>query len=169
MQKFLTAGLTALFISTWSPAYAQAPAAMAPRGGPTPQDLASLTDTRIELVKTALQMTPDQQKLWPPVEEAIRARASMRQARIVKLAAAASAADSGKEFTPIEILRARADGLVERGNALKKLVDAWQPLYDSLDMRQKARLRILAVLVVREMRDRVAERLEAADNDDWEE
>ena len=165
MPRFLTAGLTALFIAASSLAYAQAPAAMAPRGGPTPQDLAALTDTRIELVKTALQMTPEQQKLWPPVEDAIRARASSRQARLAKLAAAMN---SDKEYTPIEILRARADGLVERGTALKKLVDAWQPLYDSLDARQKVRLRILAVLVVRELRDRVSERLEAADYDDDE-
>jgi hypothetical protein len=163
MPRFLTAGLTALFVATSSLAYAQAPAAMPPRGGPTPQDLAALTDTRIELVKAALQMTPEQQKLWPPVEEAIRARASSRQARLAKLAAAMN---SDKEYTPIEILRARADGLVERGTALKKLVDAWQPLYDSLDARQKVRLRILAVLVVREMRDRISERLEAADYDD---
>lgn len=166
MQKILTAGLTAFFIATSSMAYAQAPAAMGPGGGgPTPQDLAALTDIRIELVKAALQMTPDQQKLWPPVEAAIRARATMRQARLAKLATAMNA---DKEYTPIEILRARADGLVERGNALKKLVDAWQPLYDSLDARQKVRLRILAVLAVREMRDRVSDRLEAADQDDWE-
>jgi len=165
MPKLLTAGLAALFISTSSLVYAQAPAPMGPQSGPSPQDLAALTDTRIELVKTALQMTPDQQKLWPPVEEAIRARASMRQGRLAKLA---GAMNSDKEYTPIEILRARADGLVARGNALKKLVDAWQPLYDSLDARQKVRLRILAVLVVRELRDRMAERLEAADYDEEE-
>jgi len=167
MPKFLTAGLAAVFIATSSLAYAQAqaPSAMPQRGGPTPQDLAALTDTRIELVKAALQMTPDQQKLWPTVEEAIRARASARQARLAKLAAAM---DSDKDYTPIEILRARADGLIARGNALKKLVDAWQPLYDSLDARQKVRLRILAVLVVREMRDRMADRMEQADYDDEE-
>jgi LTXXQ motif family protein len=164
MQKFLTAGLTALFIATSSLAHAQAPSAI-PKGGPTPQDLAALTDTRIELVKAALQMTPDQQKLWPPVEEAIRARASARQARLAKLA---GAMDADKDYTPIEILRARADNLIARGNALKKLVDAWQPLYDTLDARQKVRLRILAVLVVREMRDRISERMEAADYDDDE-
>src|ERR1044072_4369157 len=163
MPRFLTAGLTAFFIATTSLAHAQAPAAMPPKGGPTPQDLAALTDTRIELVKAALQMTPDQQKLWPPVEEAIRARASARQARLAKLAAAM---DADKDYTPIEILRARADNLIARGNSLKKLVDAWQPLYDTLDARQKVRLRLLAVLVVPEMRDRIAQRMEAADYDD---
>ncbi|MEJ0074534.1 MAG: hypothetical protein WDO17_03655 [Alphaproteobacteria bacterium] len=164
MPKLLTIGLAALFIATSSLAYAQtSPATGSTGGGPSPQDLAALTDTRIEVVKMALQMTPEQQKLWPPVEEAIRARASARQARLAKYAAAAR---SDKEYTPIEILRARADGLIERGNTLKKLVDAWQPLYDSLDARQKVRLRILAVLVIREMKDRTAERMEAADHDD---
>jgi hypothetical protein len=165
MQKFLTAGLTALFISTSSLVYAQAPSATGPKDGPSAADLAALTDTRIEIVKIALQMTPDQQKLWPPVEEAIRARANARHARLAKLAAAAN---DDKEYTPIDILRARANGLVERGTTLKKLVDAWQPLYESLDMRQKLRLRILTVLVLREMRDRLAERMEAADYDDEE-
>jgi len=165
MPKLLAAGLTAFFICTSSLVYAQAPA-MGPQGGPSPQDLAALTDTRVELVKIALQMTPAQEKLWPAVEEAIRGRAAMRQARLAKLLAALN---DGKEYTPIEILRSRADGLVERGTALKKLVDAWQPLYDSLDARQKGRLRILAVLVLREMRDRISDRLEAADHGDDEE
>lgn len=163
MPKFLTVGLTVLFVSTSSLVYAQPSPVIGPKGDRSAQDFAALTETRVELVKIALQMTPEQQKLWPPVEEAIRARASARQARLAKLAAATN---DGKDRTPIEILRARGDGLVERGNALKKLVDAWQPLYDSLDARQKVRVRILAVLVVREMRDRIAERLEAADSDD---
>jgi len=165
MPKLLTAGLAALFISTSSLAYAQAPAAMPPKGGPGPQDLSALTDTRVELVKIALQMTPEQQKLWPPVEEAIRARSTARHERLAKLAAAAN---DDKEYTPIDILRARADGLVQRGTTLKKLVDAWQPLYETLDMRQKLRLRILSVLVLREMKDRLAERMEAADYYDEE-
>ena len=164
MPKFLTGAFTALFIATSSLAYAQTPAT-GPKGGPSPADLAALTDTRIELVKIALKMTPEQEKLWPAVEEAIRARASARQARLAKLSAAMN---DNKEYTPIEILRERADGLVQRGNSLKKLVDAWQPLYDSLDQRQKVRLRFVAVLVLREMRDAVAERLEAADSDDYE-
>ena len=164
MPRFLTGAFIALFIATSSLAYAQAPA-MAPKGGPSPADLAALTDTRIELVKIALQMTPEQQKLWSPVEEAIRARASARQAHIAKLAAAMK---DDKEYTPIELLRERADALVQRGTTLKKLVDAWQPLYESLDSRQKQRLRILAVLVLREMRDEGAVRLEAADSDEYE-
>src|SRR6478672_10778317 len=36
MPRLLTAGLTALFISTSSFAYAQTPSTMGPKGGPTP-------------------------------------------------------------------------------------------------------------------------------------
>jgi hypothetical protein len=159
MPKLLTAGLAALFISTSSLAYAQASATDS-KGAPSAADFAALTDTRIEVVKMALQMTPAQEKFWPPVEEAIRARATARQARLTRLAAAAN---DDKDYTPIEFLRARADGLVQRGTNLKKLVDAWQPLYESLDARQKVRLRIVAAVVAREMKDRVADRLEDDD------
>ena len=41
---------------------------------------------RIDLVKAALQLTPDQQKYWPAVENAIRARAEDRKARFAKIA-----------------------------------------------------------------------------------
>jgi len=95
MPKLLTAGLAALFISTSSLAYAQTPSAATPKGGPSEQDLSALTDTRVELVKIALQMTPEQQKLWPPVEEAIRARSTARHARLAKLAAAANDEKAG--------------------------------------------------------------------------
>ena len=46
----------------------------------TAADLENLTDARIEIVKAALQLAPDQEKLWPPIEDAIRARAKDRQA-----------------------------------------------------------------------------------------
>ena len=55
---------------------------------------------------------------------------------------------------------------------LKKLADAWQPLYASLDDNQKARLRFLAVYVLREMRDAVeSRRMQSEDEsyDDYEE
>ena len=162
MLKILTAGLTAFLISTSSLAYAQSPATSS-KGIPSPADFAALTDTRIEVVKLALQMTPAQEKLWPPVEQAIRARASARQTRLAKLAAATK---DDKDYTTIDILRARADGLVQRGTTLKGLVDAWQPLYESLDARQKVRMRILATVVAREVKDRVADRLDSDHDED---
>jgi hypothetical protein len=38
------------------------------------------------MIKAALQLTPDQEKYWPAVEDAIRARAQNRQARWERVA-----------------------------------------------------------------------------------
>jgi hypothetical protein len=41
---------------------------------PSTADLKSLTDARVAMTKAALQLTPDQDKYWPAVEDAVRAR-----------------------------------------------------------------------------------------------
>lgn len=115
---------------------------------------------RIEVTKIALQLTPAQEKLWPPVEEAIRARAAARQQRLMTLAARLN---DSREANPIELLQQRANALSQRGAALKKLVDAWQPLIETLDTRQKLRARFLVMHTLREAGDFVASRLEEAD------
>jgi hypothetical protein len=133
-----------------------------------------LTDARIKIVKAALQLTPDQEKYWPPIEEAIRVRAQDRQARI------ATAAERMRELrdrsrievlrdrNPIEFMKRRADRLVQRAADLNRLADAWQPLYQTLDPEQKRRMAFLAIFAVREMRDAVEERRVRSedDNDD---
>jgi hypothetical protein len=111
-----------------------------------------LTDARIGIVKAVLQLTPEQAKYWPAVEEAIRARAQTRYQRI---AAVAERLDQQRAVDPIELLRGRADALAQRAAGLKKLADAWQPLYQSLDPDQKQRLRVLAVRVLRQLNDAV--------------
>lgn len=166
MSKIVAATLTALFISASSLVYAQAPGGPKP-DAPSADELKALTETRIDLVKAALQLTPDQQKLWPAVEEAIRARAAMRQQRLASFAARMN---DPRDPPVFDLLRERADALIQRGTTLKKYVDAWQPLYQTLDDKQKMRLRIVAVYMVHELRDAVASRLSqyAEDDDsDW--
>jgi hypothetical protein len=51
---------------------------------PSQANFKVLTDARIGIVKAALQLTPEQEKLWPHVEEAIRARAEARYNRMVR-------------------------------------------------------------------------------------
>src|SRR4051812_12226791 len=41
--------------------------------GPSAETLARLQDGRIAMIKTALKLTPEQEKLWAPVEEKMRA------------------------------------------------------------------------------------------------
>jgi zinc resistance-associated protein len=150
------AGLAVLFLAGAPQAYAQPAPAMGGGQQVSESDWKAYTDWRIDVVKLALALTPEQEKYWPAVEQAIRDRANMRHQRLAKLA---SRLEGQHEYDPISLLRARADGLTQRGAALKKLVDAWQPLHASLDDRQKLRLRFLAVYVLREMRDAVQSRL----------
>ena len=73
MLKLLAAGATALFVTLSQAAFAQAPSTMGP-ASLSPQNLADLTDARVAIVKAVLQLTPDQEKYWPAIEDAIRAK-----------------------------------------------------------------------------------------------
>jgi hypothetical protein len=147
-MKTVVAGLTALFVVGSSAAFGQAPSAVVPgqeNWRPSAADLNALIDARIAVVKAALQLTPEQAKYWPAVEEAIRTRAMGRHAR---LAASAARLREPRDADPIELLRQRADTLSQRAAGLKQLADAWQPLYATLTPDQKQRMRFLAVGVL---------------------
>jgi LTXXQ motif family protein len=131
--------LSLAFVAGSSLAYAQQ------ASGPSQADLNALTDARIGIVKAALQLTPDQAKYWPAVEDAIRARAQTRYARITAVTERLS---QQRQVDPIELLRGRADALTQRAVGLKKLVDAWEPLYRSLMPDQKQRVRFLVERVM---------------------
>ena len=117
MVKRVFCLVTALFVASSSLAYAQDTSQ--PRLTQTQMNI--LTDARIGILKAALQLTPEQAKYWPAVEEAIRARA---QARYQRIAAMADRLGQGREVDPIELLRGRADALAQRAAGLKKLADA---------------------------------------------
>ena len=146
MVKRVFCLVTALFVASSSLAYAQDTSQ--PRLTQTQMNI--LTDARIGILKAALQLTPEQTKYWPAVEEAIRARA---QARYQRIAAIADRLGQGREVDPIELIRGRADALAQRAAGLKKLADAWQPLYQSLNPDQKERMHVLALRVVSQLRD----------------
>ena len=101
------------------------------------------------IVKAVLQLTPEQEKLWPPVEEAIRARADTRYKRMVSITQRQS---QQGEIDAVALLRERSDALAEKAAALKKLADAWAPLYQSLNPDQKQRMQLLAMRVVDQLR-----------------
>lgn len=105
----------------------------------SPEDRAAFADARIAAIHAGLKLTPDQEKLWPPVETAMRDMAKMRQQR----RAAMESRPSFAEDAP-GALRAMADAAGARADALRKLADATQPLYASLDQDQKRRAMILA-------------------------
>ena len=103
----------------------------------SPEDRAAFFDARIAAVKAGLKLTPDQEKMWPAIEDAARDGARKMQALAEKTRAAPRPAD------PIERLRRMADAETTRGAALGKLVEAAQPLYASLTDDQKRRLPML--------------------------
>jgi len=120
----------------------------------------SLTDLRIEVVKAALQLTPSQEKYWPAIEDAIRTRAKHRVARLENLLDRASQAQDSHPLelllnrNPADFMHRRADVLAQRSADLKKLGDAWQPLYQALNPDQQRRLGLLRLVVLREIENR---------------
>lgn len=146
MRKGMIATAAALFIVGAPLAHAQqatsTPGTTPESGRLNQAEFKMLTDIRVGVIKAALQLTPDQEKLWPAVEEAIRARAETRYRR---LAALGERMDQSRDIDPVQLYRQRADVLTERAAGLRKLADAWQPLYQSLTPDQKTRLRLVIV------------------------
>jgi hypothetical protein len=73
------------------------------------------------------------------VEEAIRARAKNRQARLERVAELRDrgSMEAVRDRNPVELMQRRADALTQRAADLKRLADAWDPLYKSLNQDQK--------------------------------
>ena len=176
MIKTVVIGTTALFLTASSIANAQSSQTSS---SATPErlnaaDQKTLTDLRIDLVKAALQLTPEQEKLWPPVESAIRARAEDRKARVAKIQetvgrrADESRAEVMRNRDPIAFLQRRSEALAQRSAELDKLAEAWQPLYKTLSPEQRQRMGALAVLVLHDMSDPAERRrlLQAAAEDE---
>ena len=176
MLKIVVAGTTALFLTASSIANAQSTqTSSTATASPQPLNAAdrnNLTDMRIDLVKAALQLTPDQEKLWPPVESAIRARAEDRKARLAKIQetvgrrADESRVEVLRNRDPIAFLQRRSEALAQRSADLDKLAEAWQPLYNTMSQEQRQRMTALAIFVLRDISDAVDRRRAAQSDED---
>ncbi len=117
----------------------------------------ALTDARIAIVKATLQLTPDQEKFWPPIEQAIRQRAKDRQERLAGFVertegrADQSPVENLQNRNPVEMMQRRADNMTQRAANLKKLADAWQPLYQTMSPDQKKRMSALTIVALRDL------------------
>ena len=136
MKKFWIAGVAALAIAGSTAVYAQhhghghwGHMRMAP------EDRAAFIDARIAGVHAGLKLNADQEKLWPPVEAAVREFAKLRIDRAnARMNAPAEKPD------PVTRLRERAEDMAASAAAMKKIADAADPLYKTLDDGQKRRL-----------------------------
>ena len=146
MRKFAIAGMAALAIAASTAVYAN-------QGWfrehmqhmrLSPEDRAALVDARIAAVHAGLILTPDQDKLWPPVESAVRDFVKLRVDRMTaRMKAREQAQDQQAPEDPVARLRQRAESMAASAAALKKIADAADPLYKTLDDNQKRRLVLL--------------------------
>jgi hypothetical protein len=168
MLRIVAAGVTALFLTASPLAYAETPS-----GGATlsAADWTKLTDMRVDIVKAALKLTPEQEKSWPAIEDAIRTRAKDRQARIADMAKRVAELREGspievlRDRDPVDFLQRRADALAQRSTDLKKLAAAWEPLYKTLSPDQKQRMAFVTLYVLHEVRNAAEERSEEDEED----
>ena len=146
MKKFAIAGIAALAIAASTAVYAQ-------HYRPwhhhhermNPEDRAAFTDARIAAVKAGLKLNAEQEKLWPPVEAAVRDFAKLRIDRANALMNAWRDSRDGQnqDTDPVTRLRDRAETMASTAAAMKRIADAADPLYKTLDDGQKRRLAIL--------------------------
>jgi len=145
MRKFAIAGAAALAIAASTAVYAQYRPWFHEHMRHmmmNPEDRAAFVDARIAAVHAGLKLTADQEKLWPPVEGAVRDFAKMRIDR-ANARMNPKPDDAQKADDPVARLRERADNMATSAAALKKIADAADPLYKTLDDGQKRRLAIL--------------------------
>ena len=157
MKKTIVAATIALTLAGAGFALAQQTAQPTPQTSPTregrgfqpsAEDVAALTDARVAGLKAGLKLTAEQEKNWPAVETAIRDLAKDRGDRVKERAARREARRGGgnaqqSEPDAISRLRLGADAMTARAASLKKLADASEPLYKSLDDGQKHRFAML--------------------------
>lgn len=102
------------------------------------QDRAAFFSAHLAAVRAGLTLSPEQDKLWPPLEAAVREGARQRQEWRER------SQKEGRPASPIDAMRRMAEMSSARGETLKRIADSAAPLYGSLSDDQKRRLHILA-------------------------
>ncbi len=159
MKKIATFALAALLAGSGTYAMAQpAPAPDAPAASQdqsrqerrprlSQDDFNRLVDARIASIKAGLKLNADQERLWAPVESAVRTSATERFSRMQER----PDRDERRSMDFMQRLEQRSAILTERAQRSTAVTAALRPLWDTLTEDQK----------------RVAPRLlrEAVDND----
>jgi Spy/CpxP family protein refolding chaperone len=139
MNKFVMSAVAAAALAGTGLAYAAtaAPdAAQTPAAGQRMMDRGFMLDAKLAGMKAALNLTADQQKLWPAFETAVRDAA---KARMEAMQARRQEMQDGQRPSPIAMMTEMSDHLAKASDQLKKVADAATPLYNSLDDGQKGR------------------------------
>jgi LTXXQ motif family protein len=143
MRKFAIAAVAVLAIAGSTAVYAQHRHWGHGFSRMSPEDRSAYADARIAAVHAGLKLTADQEKLWPPVEAAVKEFAKLRIDRANARMNTSRDDSSQKPDDPVTRLRDRADSMAASAAAMKKIADAADPLYKTLDDGQKRRLAVL--------------------------
>ena len=145
IKKILLAGTAALVIAGSTAVYAQHRPWFHDHFRMSAEDRTAFADARIAAVHAGLKLNPDQEKLWPPVESAVRDFAKLRIDRANARMNAMRDDSRGRQRPddPVARLRERAEAMGATAAAMKKIADPADPLYKTLDDGQKRRLAIL--------------------------
>ncbi|TCK30527.1 LTXXQ motif family protein [Ancylobacter aquaticus] len=100
----------------------------------TDEDAQATLDARLIALKTVLRLTPEQEKLWLPVEEAIRQAAKNAAGR----AADRAEAEPAQDF--LDVLERLAGAEAARAADLTSVITAARPLVAALSVEQKRRI-----------------------------
>ncbi|CAA2137973.1 Spy/CpxP family protein refolding chaperone [Hyphomicrobium sp. ghe19] len=116
----------------------------------TPDTRARLQEGRVAMVKAALQLTPEQEKLWAPVETQVREGFKAREARMEEWKKKreerkAEEEKGGEQKRPDLAVRFQkmSERMTERADRMKAFTAAFSPFYASLSDEQKDALRPL--------------------------
>jgi len=143
MWKAIVGGTAALAIAGSSLVYAQQRGwheRERGRSQPNIEDMRAFGEARLAGLKAGLSLSAEQEKNWPAFEQAARELAKLRVDRMSAMRNTPPAED------PVERLRRRGTAMSDTGAALKKLAEATDPLYKSLDEGQKRRFAVLSRL-----------------------
>ncbi|MGO4523559.1 Spy/CpxP family protein refolding chaperone [Microvirga sp. 2MCAF35] len=147
MKTFATAALAALLAGSGTYAFAQqqnpapnAPAASQDQGQQnrrprmSQDDYNRLVDARIAAIKAGLKLSADQDRLWGPVETAIRTSASERYTRMQQFR---ENRDQRRSMDLMQRLEQRSTMLNQSAQRSAALTTALRPLWDSFSEDQK--------------------------------
>jgi zinc resistance-associated protein len=101
-----------------------------------------MLDAKLIGMKAVLKLTPEQEKMWAPFENAVRdgmkMRMDMMKMRMETMGAMREKMQSGQRPSPVDMMMRMSDHLAKASEAIKRVADAARPLYDSLNDEQKS-------------------------------
>jgi LTXXQ motif family protein len=103
----------------------------------TATQMTDRAEVRTAKMKVDLNLTADQEKNWSGFASAMQDMSKKQADR--RIAMRDARAQQHGDFDALDEMRKNADSQIERSNDRKKLADAAQPLYASLNGQQKSR------------------------------